>query len=66
MAGVSEMLEEVRLGLDSLRLCRGSCGSGLPERPALIKGNRVVNSPMGWIRSKKSGIPVDSSKNKTS
>lgn len=57
------MLEEVRLGLDSLRLCRGS---GLPERPALIKGNRVVNSPMGWIRSKKSGIPVDSSKNKTS
>lgn len=63
MAGISEMLEEVRLGLDSLRLCRGS---GLPERPALIKGNRVVNSPMGWIRSKKSGIPVDSSKNKTS
>ena len=44
---MSEMLEEVRLGLDSLRLCHGSHGSGLPERPALMKGNRVVNSPMG-------------------
>ena len=64
MVDMSEMLKEERLGLNSCRLGPGTHGLGFPERTTLTKGNRVVRSPMGWIRGL--GTPVDSSKNKAS